>query len=159
MSYTIYSYGGGKQLEYVFNGIAAMFKHSTYEYAFYIAATLFGVWVLVTSITRNQAMVPIKWMFWFWISTTLMLTPKTTIFISDPITKFERKVDNVPFILGMFAGVISGIGHGMTDTIEMFFRMPNYQKYGENGMMFASKLLKNMDKYRIRNGTLRGKYE
>jgi conjugal transfer mating pair stabilization protein TraG len=77
--YTVWSYGGGEQLWYVFNAVATIFKHNAYSYAFYIAATLFGVWVLITSVVSNKAMVPIKWMFWFWLSTTLMLAPKTDI--------------------------------------------------------------------------------
>jgi conjugal transfer mating pair stabilization protein TraG len=153
--YTVWSYGGGEQLWYVFNAVATIFKHNEYSYAFYIAATLFGIWVLITSIVSNKAMVPIKWMFWFWLSTTLMLAPKTDIMISDPVTKFEKPVGDVPWVLGMSAGIISGIGHSMTDLVETFFSLPDYQSYGGNGMMFASKILKNMDKYRIRNGVLK----
>jgi conjugal transfer mating pair stabilization protein TraG len=154
-SYTVWSYGGGEQLWYVFNAVATIFKHNEYSYAFYIAATLFGIWVLITSIVSNKAMVPIKWMFWFWLSTTLMLAPKTDIMISDPVTKFEKPVGDVPWVLGMSAGIISGIGHSMTGLVETYFSLPDYQSYGGNGMMFASKILKNMDKYRIRNGVLK----
>ena len=154
-SYTVWSYGGGEQLWYVFNAVATIFKHNEYSYAFYIAATLFGIWVLITSIVSNKAMVPIKWMFWFWLSTTLMLAPKTDIMISDPVTKFEKTVGDVPWVLGMSAGIISGIGHSMTSLVETYFSLPDYQSYGGNGMMFASKILKNMDKYRIRNGVLK----
>ena len=154
-SYTVWSYGGGEQLWYVFNAVATIFKHDEYSYAFYIAATLFGIWVLITSIVSNKAMVPIKWMFWFWLSTTLMLAPKTDIMISDPVTKFEKTVGDVPWVLGMSAGIISGIGHSMTSLVETYFSLPDYQSYGGNGMMFASKILKNMDKYRIRNGVLK----
>jgi conjugal transfer mating pair stabilization protein TraG len=153
--YTVWSYGGGEQLWYVFNAVATIFKHNEYSYAFYIAATLFGIWVLITSIVSNKAMVPIKWMFWFWLSTTLMLAPKTDIMISDPVTKFEKPVGDVPWVLGMSAGIISGIGHSMTGLVETYFSLPDYQSYGGNGMMFASKILKNMDKYRIRNGVLK----
>ena len=154
-SYTVWSYGGGEQLWYVFNAVATIFKHDEYSYAFYIAATLFGIWVLITSIVSNKAMVPIKWMFWFWLSTTLMLAPKTDIMISDPVTKFEKTVGDVPWVLGMSAGIISSIGHSMTSLVETYFSLPDYQSYGGNGMMFASKILKNMDKYRIRNGVLK----
>ena len=154
--YTVWSYGGGEQLWYVFNAVATIFKHNAYSYAFYIAATLFGVWVLITSVVSNKAMVPIKWMFWFWLSTTLMLAPKTDIMINDPVTKFERPVGDVPWVLGVSAGIVSGIGHSITSLVETFFSLPDkYQSYGSNGMMFASKILKNMDKYRIRNGVLK----
>jgi conjugal transfer mating pair stabilization protein TraG len=154
--YTVWSYGGGEQLWYVFNAVATIFKHNAYSYAFYIAATLFGVWVLITSVVSNKAMVPIKWMFWFWLSTTLMLAPKTDIMINDPVTKFERPVGDVPWVLGVSAGIVSGIGHSITSLVETFFSLPDkYQSYGGNGMMFASKILKNMDKYRIRNGVLK----
>ncbi|CAL7960278.1 hypothetical protein MIDIC_10053 [Alphaproteobacteria bacterium] len=68
------------------------------------------------SVVKNQAFMPLKWMFWFWIITTVMLYPRTTILIYDPITKYERKVDNVPLVLGAFASTISGIGHGLTGT-------------------------------------------
>lgn len=159
IKYTVFTYGGGEQLGLVFNAIAALFKHNAYEYAFYISAIIFAFWVLVTSVVKNQLLVPIKWIFWFWIATTLMLAPKTNIMISDPITNYERKVDNVPYVLGAFAGMISSMGHGMTEVVEMFFKAPDYQKYGETGSVFASKILKNMGKYRIRDGVLKENME
>lgn len=159
IKYTIYTYGGGEQLDLAFNAIAALFKDNAYECAFYIAALMFGFWVLITSVIQSQPLMPIKWMFWFWIATTIMLAPKVDLMIYDPITKYERKVDNVPYVLGAFASIVSGIGRGITDTVETFFKLPDYQKYGENGPVFASKILKNMHKYRIRDGTLKENME
>ena len=155
IDFTIYTYGGGEQLSLAFNAIAVLFKAKIYLYSFYISAVLFGFWVLVNSIIKNEALVPFKWMFWFWLATTLMLSPKTNVLIKDPITKVERKVDNVPYILGSFAGIISTMGYSLTATVETFFKLPDYDGYGDNGSMFASKILKNMDKYRIRDGVLK----
>ncbi|RZI47515.1 conjugal transfer protein TraG [Rickettsiales endosymbiont of Peranema trichophorum] len=156
IDYVVYTYGGGEQLFYTFNAIASLFNgHKVYQSTFYISAVMFGFWVLLTSIIKNEAMVPIRWMFWFWMSTNAMLVPKASILINDPITKFERKVDNVPYVLGAFAGIMSGIGHGITDTVETLFKIADYEKYSESGSMFASRLLKNMDRYRIRDGILK----
>ena len=159
MKYTIYTYGGGEILGVVFNAIAALFKNDGFEHIVYVAAVMFGFWVLVLSVIKNQAFMPLKWMVWFWMITTVMLYPRTSIMIYDPITKYERKVDSVPLVLGAFASYISGLGHGLTSLIETFLTLPDYQKYGEHGNMFASKILKNMGKYRIRDGTLKENME
>ena len=60
VKYTVYTYGGGEQLDLAFNAIATLFKHNVYEYSFYIAAIMFGFWVLATSIIKNQPLQPIK---------------------------------------------------------------------------------------------------
>jgi conjugal transfer mating pair stabilization protein TraG len=116
---------------------------------------MFGIWVLIHSIIKGDSMIPLKWMFWVWVCLEVILIPKTTIMIKDPVTQYERHVDNVPYVLGSFASVISGVGHGMTERIETFFSLPDYQKYSEKGPMFASKIMKNMGKYRIRDGNLK----
>ena len=153
--HTVYTYGGGEQLWLIFNAIATLFKDGGYMMVFYIASVMFGIWVLIHSIIKGDSMIPLKWMFWVWVCLEVILIPKTTIMIIDPVTQYERHVDNVPYVLGSFAGVISGVGHGITERIETFFSLPDYQKYSEKGPMFASKIMKNMGKYRIRDGNLK----
>eukprot|EP00919_Chromeraceae_sp_WS-2016_P019858 GHVR01047171.1.p1 GENE.GHVR01047171.1~~GHVR01047171.1.p1 ORF type:complete len:1355 (+),score=235.49 GHVR01047171.1:1692-5756(+) len=153
--HTVYTYGGGEQLWLIFNAIATLFKDGGYMMVFYIASMMFGIWVLIHSIIKGDSMIPLKWMFWVWVCLEVILIPKTTIMIKDPVTQYERHVDNVPYVLGSFASVISGVGHGMTERIETFFSLPDYQKYSEKGPMFASKIMKNMGKYRIRDGNLK----
>jgi len=156
---TIYSYGGGEVLSLVFNAIAAIFGHNEFKAALYIAALLFGFWVLISSVAKNTAVVPFQWMFWFWIITNCILYPKINVLIYDPITKHEQKVDNVPLILGEFASIVSGLGHGLTKLFETSFSLSNYQRYGQHGSVFASKILKNLGKYRIHDGTLKENME
>ena len=161
--YIIYSDGGGEQLYYVFNAVAVMFGGSIFMSSLYITAMLSGVWILMLSISKNDAFMPIKYMFWFWIASIVILQPKTEILIKDPVTKYQRKVDNVPYILGMFAGTTSGIGHAVTSKMEDLFTIPaggsgtitKYHKYSEYGSVFASRILKDMNKYRIKDGRLK----
>ena len=155
LSHTVYSFGGGEELWYDFNAIAALFKDGGYTMVFYICAMMFGIWVLIHSIVKGNSAIPFKWMFWVWVVLEVILVPKTTVLIKDPVTQYERHVDDVPYILGSFASIMSGMGYGITDRIETFFSLPEYQKYSEKGPMFASKIMKSMGKFRIREGNLK----
>lgn len=155
IKHTIVTYGGGETLEQVFNAIAAMFNDSEFGNAVYIAAVLFGFWVIVNGIAKGSSFIPIKWFFWFVLSTNLVLYPKTTIKIEDPLTRFEAKVDNVPYVLGSFAATMSAVGHVLTQKMEMYFSLPDYLPYHQTGSVFASKLFRQMGQYKIRDGVLK----
>jgi conjugal transfer mating pair stabilization protein TraG len=155
LTHTVYSFGGGEELWYDFNAIAALFKDGGYTMVFYICAMMFGIWVLIHSIVKGNSAIPFKWMFWVWVVLEVILVPKTTVLIKDPVTQYERHVDDVPYILGSFASIMSGMSYGITDRVETFFSLPEYQKYSEKGPMFASKIMKSMGKFRIREGNLK----
>lgn len=155
IKHTIVTYGGGETLEQAFNAIAAMFNDNEFSNAIYIAAVLFGFWVIINGIARGSSFIPIKWFFWFVISTNLVLYPKTDIKIEDPLTRYEAKVDNVPYLLGSFASAMSSVGHVLTQKMEMYFTLPDYLPYHQTGSVFASKLFRQMGQYKIRDGVLK----
>ena len=156
IAHVVVTYGGGETLEYVFNAITLVFKDQEFNWALYISAILCGFWVLINSVTKCDGIIPFKWFFWFLISSQLILYPKTTIKIVDPLTKFEREVANVPYVLGAFAATTSSIGDILTRKIETFFNLPDENLlYHKTGSVFASKLFRQMGQYKINDGVLK----
>ncbi len=156
INHIVVTYGGGETLEYVFNAITLVFKDKEFNWALYISAILCGFWVIINSITKGDGFIPFKWFFWFLLSTQLILHPKTTIKIVDPLTKFERVVQNVPYVLGAFAATTSSVGDVLTRKIEAFFNLPDDNLlYHKTGHVFASKLFRQMGQYKINDGVLK----
>ena len=155
-AHVIITYGGGETLEQVFNAIALVFKDNEFMNAMYIAAVLFGFWVVVTALSKGDGFMPIKWFVWFVISTELVLLPKTSVLIKDPLTKFERPVANVPYVLGSFASAMSSVGDVLTKRMESYFTLPDYLEYNQTGSVFASKLFRQMGQFKIKDGVLKG---
>lgn len=149
----IYSYGGGSVLYYVFNGIAAILGgtsvDSTFMQILKLASTIGGFWIIVTIATRNSVTAGISWFMWFLLATEMLFIPKVPILIKDPVTRFERKVDNIPFGLAFISGFFSQFGQIMTEKMEQNFSLPDDFKYHKTGSVFASRLISSMDKARI----------
>ncbi|MEO0347733.1 MAG: conjugal transfer protein TraG N-terminal domain-containing protein [Pseudomonadota bacterium] len=156
IDFEIVTYGGGEVLDIVFNAIAVLLNKEVYQNILFIAANLMGVWVILQTIIKNNADFPFRWLAWVYIAMMIALYPKCTILINDPLTGFQRKIDRVPYILGAFAGSVSNIGHNITREMETYFSVPGYTNYSEHGLLFGSRIVKNLDKLHINNGRLQG---
>ena len=153
----IYSYGGGEYLYYIFNFIAMLVSGGDNGISSNIIrmVSLLGVgWSVVLMYIRGSLLPGIHWFVWFTIASFVVIGPKGTVYIKDPIAYGQagKSVDNVPLVLAMGASSFSGIGHNITEKLESVFMVPgspSYLKYIETGSLFGSKLIKKLQEIRI----------
>ncbi len=162
MHNVITTYGGGELFFLVFNGIAALFKTDNTGLLMpliRVGLTVGLFYVLILMLFRNQVAEGFKWFLWVIIATNLIFLPKTTIYINDPLANQKFKVDNVPFALGAFAGLVSNVGRAITEQFEAVFTLPDYMPYHQTGTVFASALMRQVGQFRIVDPIFKGNME
>ncbi len=155
--HTIYSYGGGEYLYYIFNFIAMLVSGGDAGISTNIIrmVSLLGVgWSVILMYARGSLLPGITWFLWFTVASFVVIGPKGTVYIKDPIAygTVGKSVDNVPLILAIGASSFSGIGHNITEKLESVFIVPgspSYLKYIETGSLFGSKMIKKLQEVRI----------
>lgn len=162
MHNVITTYGGGELFNLVFNGIAALFKTDNTGILMpmmRVGLMVGSVYILLLMLFRSQIIEGFKWFLWVVVATNLIFLPKTTIFIDDPLANKKFKVDNVPFALGTFAGLVSQIGKTVTEQFESVFTLPDYMPYHKTGTVFASALMSQVGQFRIVDPIFKGNME
>ncbi|MBI2707957.1 MAG: conjugal transfer protein TraG N-terminal domain-containing protein [Proteobacteria bacterium] len=162
MEHVITTYGGGELFKLVFDGIAALFKTDSTGVLtplIRVGLTIGSFYVIILMLYRDQLIEGVKWFLWVVIATNLLFLPKTTVFIHDPLANTKNKVDNVPWALGAFAGLVSYVGKTVTETFESVFSLPNYLPYHKTGTVFASSLMSQVGKFRIVDPVFKGNME
>jgi conjugal transfer mating pair stabilization protein TraG len=155
--HTIYSYGGGEYLYYIFNFIAMLVSSGDSGISTNVIrmVSLLGVsWSVILMYVRGSLLPGLTWFLWFSIGSFLVIGPKGTVYIQDPIAygAVGKSVDHVPLILAAGAATFSSIGHNITEKIEAVFIIPgspSYLKYIETGSLFGSKMIKKLQEVRI----------
>lgn len=164
--HTIYSYGGGEYLYYIFNFIAMLVSGGENGISTNVIrlVSLLGVsWSVILMYARGSLLPGITWCLWFAVASFVVIGPKGTVYIKDPIAygAVGKPVDNVPLILAAGAATFSSIGHNITEKIESVFVVPgnpgntgntansSYLKYIETGSLFGSKMIKKLQEVRI----------
>ncbi|MGI4811725.1 MAG: conjugal transfer protein TraG N-terminal domain-containing protein [Janthinobacterium lividum] len=161
MNYTITTYGGGEAFYYVFQGVAALMDSQGFiNNIFRLGGTVGILWVFVMITFKNAWEQALLWLFWFMVATLVLFTPKSTVWIKDPLSfSAPSKVDNVPFALAAFAGITSQIGTALTEKMESLFTLPDYMPYHQTGTVFASKLMLKARQIKITDPEFRGNIE
>jgi len=161
--YTIYSYGGGEYLYYIFNFIAMLVSGGDNGISTNVIRliSILGVsWSVILMYARGSLLPGITWFLWFAVASFVVIGPKGKVYITDPIAygAVVKHVDNVPLILAAGASTFSSIGHNITEKIESVFVVPgntgntansSYLKYIETGSLFGSKMIKKLQEVRI----------
>jgi conjugal transfer mating pair stabilization protein TraG len=152
----IYSYGSGEYLYYIFNFIAMLVAGhngiSTNVIRLVSLTSTLGIVLLMY--LRSTIRSGIAWVVWFTVASFLIIGPRETVHIKDPISYglVVKTVDNVPLILAMGASAFSSIGHSITEKIESVFIIPGspqYFKYIDTGSLFGSKLIRKLKEVRV----------
>ncbi|HQZ60109.1 MAG TPA: conjugal transfer protein TraG N-terminal domain-containing protein, partial [Acinetobacter sp.] len=156
MAYTIYSFGGGETLKYIFNGLAMVLSFSEQGLAsslIRLVGIVSVIWVLAIAMVRQSILPALHWFIWFLCVINLLLIPRTSVYICDPLTYqgVRPKVDNVPVLLAAVSSLISGIGKSLTEKLEQVFTLPNYLPYHETGLVFGSRLMSESHLFRIQD--------
>lgn len=143
-------YGGGEIFREFFNAIALSMGSSGYESLIKLSLLIAGVWALVESITKRNLLLNVKWLVTYLLVFYALFLPKASIHIIDRIESGKPyAVDNVPLGLAIFASYTTRIGDGLTRLTEQYFSMPDYQPYGETGMVMASRMVKAAGEFQI----------
>ncbi|MEI8295106.1 MAG: conjugal transfer protein TraG N-terminal domain-containing protein [Alphaproteobacteria bacterium] len=157
MDYQIYAYGHGEILKSVFDALAMCLNAqdgSLYEALKRLGLILGTFWAAVYAIYGDQMKLFTGWIIPSSVIIGLLLVPQTTVWIIDPVTKYNQKVDHVPYGLGAFAGYVSKIGHGITEQVEKVFVLPDDLKYQRSGSLFASNIIQQAKTFHITNQDL-----
>jgi conjugal transfer mating pair stabilization protein TraG len=81
------------------------------------------------------------WVFKYIVMTGALMLPAGTVVIKDVVTHVERKVDNLPVGLTLFAGIFNSFGHAITTNFEKNFTPVNYLPYHQYGLVFGSQMV------------------
>lgn len=144
MIYEIFTYGGGDYLVEVLNGIVRIMGDNSFTTALKIFL-LFGLFSIMFDIALNGNFTKsVKYYISFFLIYNILFVPKVDVLIVDPINQIQgdRKVDNVPFGLGLSAHTITLLGNWMTKVFGMNFVLPNDLQYNKNGILFGSSIVK-----------------
>ena len=109
MAYDVITHGGGEGLVYVFNAVAALFNgpRALASSIVYMAGSFATVLMVMVMVAKQELLPTAKWFFGSLIITSALMLPKVDVIIKDRVTKLERPVAHVPFMLGVFAGISS----------------------------------------------------
>ena len=158
--HVIYSYGGGEYLYSIFNFIAMLIysNNGISGNVLRIISLVAVLWVIIKMYSKASLIPGLSFLVWIVLASTMIVAPKTTISIDDPISfgRARKNVANVPFILGATVSIISNISHHITTMIESTFTLPStglgeYQQtgYTQAGSVFGSKLIMKLKDVRI----------
>lgn len=157
MEISIITYGAGEVLETTFNAIASLLNSKTgslYQPLARFSLMLGLLWSTVSMVYGNPMRLLTNWFLPFNMALMLFFVPSTKVIIHDTVTGYNYNVDNVPWGLGVTAGLISQIGDKMTKKIESTFSLPDDLKYHKTGAVMASNLIANSRTFHITNTEL-----
>ncbi|MFM8453405.1 MAG: conjugal transfer protein TraG N-terminal domain-containing protein [Gammaproteobacteria bacterium] len=144
MVWEIYTWGGGEALYYIFNAVAAFFScgsaHQVGAMLVTLAGYLSAAIISYQLAFKQDIKMTAQWVFTYMLLSMILITPKVSVHIEDPLSRFHRRVDNVPFLLGTFASLSSRIGKVLSAKMDMLYSLPDSAKI-ENGMAMASQLV------------------
>ncbi len=152
MAYDVITHGGGEGLVYVLNAVAALFngKKALGASIVYMASSFAVVLMVIVMVAKQELLPTAKWFFGSLIITSALMLPKVDIIVKDRITKLERPVSNVPFMLGVFAGISSQLGEVLAKQMDAIFAKAG-PSYTGNGVAMASQLLSKVNHFHIRD--------
>lgn len=153
--YEFITIGGGGYFVDFFNGLASLVKSEDYLDTVKITGAIAFMWVLLNAAFAGNLESTAKWFITVFMVTQIMLTPKTTLHITDKTnpTLQGATVDNVPFVIAYVASASSQIGYSLTRQFEAVYSLPDDLKYQKNGMIFGVNLLETMTTATIYNST------
>ena len=162
--FTIYSYGGGRVLDNIYNAIAVIYQDGYMEEFFQISIMLgLAVAGIKAGITQKHGSHYMKWFAGYLLVILVLMQPVSmfgnkgmTLHWRDVVTGETGKVDHLPPGLVAPAGVISGTGYSMTKLFETLFSspMPEYLPYHKYGTTFASQVRADLRDMKIQDPIL-----
>lgn len=150
----IFAYQNSDSLYGLMNAVAAMVGANTYRNALGMVLVC-GFFVSALAYTfAPEKLIGWKWLASVMLVMSVLLVPKVTVGIVDKTGgSAEVFVDNVPFGLAVLASLTSTIGNSLTELEETAMQvipgpagMPDKLTYQQNGLMFGSRLVREISR-------------
>ena len=155
-TFEIFSYWNIKELQLVFNAVAAITGSSDFN-GLVRTLALVGVISLGMAVLAGFSQLPDfgRWLVMFAVFNAILLVPKVTVVITDQTgTQQPVTVANVPLGLASFAHSISHIGNWLTTTFETTFSLPNDIQFRTNGTLWGHRVQQEMLHTKFDNAVL-----
>ncbi|EBY1462067.1 conjugal transfer protein TraG [Salmonella enterica subsp. enterica serovar Brandenburg] len=155
MTDTIYVMSGGSFFNAAFNGVAALFRTSTWDTLFSIVGFFSAMVLFWFYVRSNDPKEVVKFIAVFLFITSVLIIPKRTVHIVDltnPASVY--RVDNVPAGLAIPFRFVTSFGASLTKAFELVFHTPDSVTYSKTGMLFGANLMANTTDMMSQNGHL-----
>lgn len=142
MVFEIFSYWNMRELELVFNAVAAIVGSGDYLGLLRTIAVV-GLLSMAMAVLAGFSQLPDfgRWIIMLAVFNGMLLVPKVTVVLTDRTgTEAPRTVANVPIGLAAFAHSVSHIGDWLTTTFETTFSLPNDIQFRTNGALFGHRV-------------------
>lgn len=163
---TVYTYGGGEALDYIFNAVAVLFSSGFMDSLIYISEALSLVFIGFMIAFQPGNFGPyLRWIGSYIFILVVLLQPiqdgKMSVYINDVITGKNYKVDNIPPGLVIPASFLSAVGFGLTMGFEGILSTPasHYLPYYKYGTMFGAYVMSRLRDFKIQDPILRENME
>ena len=148
---TVYAYGNVDSLHGMFNAVAMVMGSGDFADMIRVAVLIGFLVVGILAINPSNLSKGWNWFICVAVLTGVVLTPKATVTIEDKLGQQPPAVvENVPWLLGVFASVKSSIGATLTELFETAFQaipneeraLPSQLSYLEHGVVFGNRLIR-----------------
>ncbi len=148
-TWEIYTYGNGEFLSLIFNAVVALMGDGNFVTLMRLAG-IFGLFWVMTKAALYRGPVEWSYLIWFVLIYGVLFVPKVNVAIVDRLDADNtRVVANVPYGLGVFAGITAKIGDWFTRNTEAVMSLPDDLKYHKNGVVFGATLVEAASQYEI----------
>lgn len=154
MTYDIITLGHGEILTVVFQAIAACVNSQTgslYTPLIRISLLMGVVWSALILLKANFTLAIQQWLLPVTLIFNLGLVPSTSVWIIDPVSHTQQKVDHIPYGLALFSSTINRLDFNLTKAIETVFSLPDDLKYHKTGLLFGSHLIQQSRTFQLAN--------
>jgi conjugal transfer mating pair stabilization protein TraG len=154
MAFDIITLGHGEMLTGVFQAIAACVNSHTgslYTPLIRISLLMGVMWSALMLLQADFTRAIQQWLLPAMLIFNLGFVPNTSVWIIDPVSHTQQKVDHVPYGLALFAGTINRLGFNLTKAIEIVFSLPDDLKYHKTGLLFGSHLVQQSRTFQLAN--------
>ena len=158
MIFEVFSYWNIRELELVFNAVAAIVGSGDYLGLLRTLA-LVGLLAMAMAVLAGFSQLPDfgRWVIMLALFNAMLLVPKVNVVITDRTgTQPSATVANVPIGLAAFAHSISHIGDWLTRSFETTFSLPADIQFRTNGTLFGHRVQQEVLHTKFDNSILTG---
>ncbi|WP_440617838.1 conjugal transfer protein TraG N-terminal domain-containing protein [Cysteiniphilum sp. 6C5] len=129
----------------VLDGIAAFFNQNGGELLLYLVTAVGFLVVLLKYLEKPDVKQALTWFIIVAVIPVTLINPREKVTIHDTTSTLEQHaVDNVPLGLAYPLSIITSVMYSVTKTLEDAMHVPTDIAYATTGMIYASKLFKEM---------------
>jgi len=142
LTFEIFSYWNVRELQLVFNAVAAIVGSSDYLGLMRTIA-LVGLLSMAMAVLAGFSQLPDfgRWVIMLAVFNGMLLVPKVSVVITDRTgTQPSVTVANVPIGLASFAHSVSHVGDWLTRTFETTFSLPADIQFRSNGTLWGHRV-------------------